>query len=153
MNQYYNVTDTIKTQLEADAFVNTVTHGDLFDVDLNKITMYPLSHVMVNDVTYEGALLRFNITVLAMDCVDISKDETADIFRGNDNEIDVLNTQLAVLTRLVKVLQDGENNNTFHLDGTPNFEPFTERFENYLAGWAGTFDITVKHGMTQCTLT
>lgn len=150
MNQYYNVTDTIKTQLEADAFVNTVTHGDLFDVDLNKITMYPLSHVMVNSVDYEGAILRFNITVLAMDIVDFSKVEVTDDFLKKDNEIDVLNTQLAVLSRLVKVLQDGANNNTFHLDGNPSFEPFTERFENNLAGWAGTFDITVKHDMTQC---
>jgi len=153
MNQYYNVTDTIKTQLEGDAFVNTVTHGDLFDVDLNKITMYPLSHVMINNVTYEGPLLRFNVSVLAMDCVDISKDATADVFIGNDNEIDVLNTQLAVLTRLIKVLQDGESNNTFHLDGTPSLEPFTERFENYLAGWMGSFDILVSHDMTQCALT
>jgi hypothetical protein len=133
MNQYYNVTDTIKTQLEADAFVNTVTHGDLFDVDLKKITMYPLSHVMINSVDYEGPILRFNVTVLAMDVVDISKTVVTDLFLSNDNEIDVLNTQLAVLTRLVKVLQDGSSNNTFHLDGNPTF-----------------FDITVKHGMTQC---
>jgi hypothetical protein len=150
MNQYYNVTDTIKTQLEADAFVNTVTHGDLFDIDLKKITMYPLSHVMINSVEYEGALLRFSVSVLAMDVVDISKVAVTDLFLSNDNEIDVLNTQLAVLTRLIKVLQDGANNNTFHLDGNPTIEPFTERFENYLAGWMATFDILVKHDMTQC---
>ena len=41
MQAYYNVLTTLKAQLEADEFVNTVTQGDIFDVDLNKQTLFP----------------------------------------------------------------------------------------------------------------
>ena len=50
---YYQITDTIKTNLLADENVNTVTTGDIFDVDLSKQTIFPLSHIMVNSVTIQ----------------------------------------------------------------------------------------------------
>ena len=33
---FYQLTETIKTQLLADVNVNTVTTGDIFDIDLSK---------------------------------------------------------------------------------------------------------------------
>ena len=150
MQAYYNILTTLKTQLEADAFCNTVSQGDIFDIDLNKQEIFPLAHIIVNETTKEKNILVFNVTVLCMDIVDISKDEATDTFRGNDNEQDVLNTQLAVGLRLVEVLERGGSNNTFMMRGTPTFEPFTERFENNMAGWAVTFDIYVPNTMLAC---
>ena len=150
MTAYYDILNTIKAQLEADVFVNTVTQGDIFDVDLSKQTIFPLSHVMVNSVNRESNILRFSVTVMCMDIVDKSKEETTDIFRGNDNEQDVLNTQLAVSLRMLEIFDRGDNVRTFRIDGDPTIEPFTERFENYLAGWAVTFDVLVPNDMTIC---
>ena len=150
MTGYYNILTTIKDQLEQDVFVNTVTEGDIFEIDLSKQTIFPLSHVMVNNVTRESSVLRFNVTVMCMDIVDKSKEETTNIFRGNDNEQDVLNTQLAVVLRMLEIFDRGENTRTFRIDGDPNIEPFTERFENYLAGWAVTFDVLIPNDMTIC---
>ena len=150
MTGYYNILTTIKEQLEQDVFVNTVTEGDIFAVDLSKQTIFPLSHVMVNNVTRESSVLRFNVTVMCMDIVDKSKEETTDIFRGNDNEQDVLNTQLAVVLRMLEIFDRGENVRTFRIDGAPSIEPFTERFENYLAGWAVTFGVLIPNDMTIC---
>ena len=150
MTGFYDVTTTIKNQLILDPFVNTVTEGDIFEVDLSKQTIFPLSHIMVNQTTREGHALRFNVTVLCMDIVDKSKEETTDAFRGNDNEQDVLNTQLAVALRMVEVFDRGSNRKSFALDGEAVFEPFTERFENYLAGWSVTFDVLVPNDMTAC---
>ena len=150
MTAYYDILNTIKAQLEADVFVNTVTQGDIFDIDLTKQTIFPLSHVMVNSVNRESNILRFSVTVMCMDIVDKSKEETTDIFRGNDNEQDVLNTQLAVSLRMLEIFDRGDNVRTFRIDGDPTIEPFTERFENYLAGWAVTFDVLVPNDMTIC---
>jgi hypothetical protein len=150
MQAYYNVLTNLKAKLEADKFVNTVTQGDIFDIDLEKQTIFPLSHIMVNDVTKIKNILVFNVTVMCMDIVDLSKDETTDIFLGNDNEQDVLNTQLAVGLRLVELLERGSNNSQFMMRGEPSFEGFTERFENNIAGWAVTFDIHVPNTMTSC---
>lgn len=148
---FYDLTTFLKDQLEADTFVNTVTEGDIFDIDLAKQTIFPLAHIMVTNVSHEGAYLRFNVSIIAMDIVDKTNDKAPDEFRGNDNEQDVLNTQLMVLVRAMEVLRRGDIDDTkYMLDGTPTYEPFTERFENFLAGWTASFDILVKHDMTIC---
>jgi len=147
---FYNLTTTIKEQLELDAFVNTVTEGDLADVDLGKQNIFPLAHLMVNQATKEGNVLRFNVTVLTMDIVDKTSDKTTDKFVGNDNTHDVLNTQMLVALRALELFDRGVNRGKFTIEGNPTFEPFTERFENYLAGWATTFDVLVPNEMTIC---
>jgi hypothetical protein len=151
MKGFYQVTQVIKDQLLADVNVNTVTTGDITRIDLSKQTMFPLSHLIVNNVGNEDNILRFSLSVLAMDVVNISKEEVVDIFIGNNNEQDILNTQLAVLNKLVQVLRGGTlHTDLYQLDGTPNFEPFYDRFENEMAGWALTFDVIVPNDISIC---
>jgi len=151
MTGFYNVTKKIKDALNAEPFVNTVSFGSLDDVDLNKQTIFPLSHIIVNNCNVETNTMIFNISVLAMDIVDESKDEVTDIFVGNDNEQDVLNTQLEVINRVVAILQRGDlYTDLFQIEGVVGCEPFVDRFENKLAGWSATFDVIVKNDMTVC---
>ena len=151
MSTFYEITQAIKNQLQEDIFVNTVTTGNIFKVDLNKQTIFPLSHIIVNSVSYQGPVLNYNISILSMDIVDESKDLTTDIFIGNDNEQDVLNTQLAVANRFLEVLNRGSLGDYYELvNGTANIEFFTERFENKIAGVTYTFDIAIQNTMTKC---
>lgn len=151
MKGFYNLTDKLKEALLAEPFVNTVTFGSLDDIDLNKQTIFPLSHIIVNNTTVGSKTLTFNVSILAMDIVDISKEATTDIFVGNDNEQDVLNTQLALLTRIINTLQRGDlYTELYQVEGNVNCEPFVDRFENKLAGWAATFDVVVQNDMTIC---
>ena len=151
MKGFYQVTETIKEALLSDVNVNTVTTGDITRIDLGKQTMFPLSHLVINNVGNEDTVLRFSLSVLAMDIVDISKEEVIDIFVGNNNEQDVLNTQLAVLNKLVQVLRGGSlHQDLYQLDGTPNFEPFYDRFENEVAGWALTLDVLIPNEIDIC---
>ena len=151
MKGFYQVTETIKEALLSDVNVNTVTTGDITRIDLGKQTMFPLSHLVINNVGNEDTVLRFSLSVLAMDIVDISKEEVVDIFVGNNNEQDVLNTQLAVLNKLVQVLRGGNlHQDLYQLDGAPNFEPFYDRFENEVAGWALTFDVLIPNDIEIC---
>jgi hypothetical protein len=109
---------------------DTVSQGDIFDVDLAKQTIFPLSHIMVNSATKNGNTYTLSMSVLLMDIVDVNPAEATDKFRGNDNEQDVLNTQLAVGARLVELLERGSlRDANYALNGSPTFEPFTERFE------------------------
>lgn len=107
MKGFYNITDKIKTAFQAEPFTNTVSFGSIDDVDLDKQSIFPLAHIIVNSATVGTKTTTFNISVLAMDIVDISKEEATDKFVGNDNEQDVLNTQLALLTRVINELQRG----------------------------------------------
>jgi hypothetical protein len=148
---YYLLTQAIKDALLGDINVNTVTEGDLFDIDLSKQSIFPLSHLIINTVTAQESVLRFNISILSMDIVDESKEPTTDIFIGNNNEQDVLNTQLAVLNKLVQVLRRGDlYNDKYQLDGDASLEPFVDRFENKVAGWTATFDVLVNNDITIC---
>ena len=148
---FYLLTETIKDQLLGDVNVNTVTTGDIYDIDLAKQSIFPLSHIIINNVTTQEQTLTFNISVLAMDIVDESKEPTTDIFRGNNNEQDILNTQLAVLNKLVMVLRKGTlYSDQYQLDGDATLEPFYERFDNRLAGWSATFDVFVKNDIDIC---
>jgi hypothetical protein len=151
MSTFYEITQVIKNKLQEDLFVNTVTTGDIFKVDLNKLTIFPLSHIIVNSVAYAGPVLNYNISILCMDIVDESKSLTTDIFLGNDNEQDVLNTQLAVANRFLEVLSRGDLAEDYELvNDSANIEFFTERFENKIAGVTVTFDMAIENKMTKC---
>ena len=148
---YYEILTKLQTELNNDPLVNTVTSGDIFEVDLAKQTIFPLCHIIVNSATFVDNVIQYNISILSMDIVDISKDETTDKFRGNDNEQDVLNTQISVLNRLYEKLRRGNlYDDNYQVDGTPNLEIFVDRFENKLAGWTMTMNINTPNEMTVC---
>lgn len=152
MTGFYDITKKIKDALEAEPFVNTVTIGNIDDVDLNKQNIFPLSHIIINTTTINEKTINFNISVLFMDIVDISKNSDSSKFLGNDNEQDVLNTQLAVASRLTGLLKRGSlYSDLYQLEGDVSCEPFVDRFENKLAGWTATFNVIIKNDMTICS--
>jgi hypothetical protein len=151
MNGYYSLLNELNTHFTADPLVNTITQGSIFNVDLGKQNLFPLVHIMVNQVTFNDNVMTANVTLMAMDNVSQRKEEPTTKFETADNEIDVLNTQLAILNRAFEMLKHGNIwDNLYHLNGAPVCEPFIERFENYLAGWAMTFDVDFPNDMTRC---
>ena len=148
---FYLLTDLIKEQLLNDEDVNTVTFGDITEVDLYKQSIFPLSHLIVNSVTSGENTLSFNISILSMDIVDQSKEATVDRFVGNNNEQDVFNTQLAVLNKLIQRLRIGTlYRDLYQVVGDVTLEPFKDRFENELAGWTATFDVMIQNDINVC---
>ena len=154
MQGFYNLSNKIRETLQLDEFVNTVTYGDLMEVDLNKQTIFPLSHFMISGATMQSNLWNFSVSLLCMDLVNESKNYADGIpgeFRGNNNEQDVFNTQLAAANRLLELLLRGDLYvDKYQLDGDPTLEPFVDRFENKLAGWTVTFNVLIPNDMTIC---
>ena len=148
---YYQLTETIKEQLLADVNVNTVTTGDITDVNLSKQDIFPLSHIIVNNVTVNEQTLDFNVSILSCDIVNQSKLETTDIFKGNNDVQIILNTQLSVLNKLIQKLRMGNlHTDMYQLDGSPSLDPFYDRFENQLAGWTATMNIKIYNDIYIC---
>ena len=148
---FYQLTETIKEQLLLDTNINTVTTGDITDVNLNKQDIFPLGHIIINSVAVNEQTLDFNISVLACDIVDQSKDLTLDRFKGNDNTQDILNTQLGVLNLLIQRLRMGDlHTDMYQLSGSPSLQPFYDRFENQLAGWSATMDVQIYNDIYIC---
>ena len=64
MTGFYDITTKIKETLESEPFVNTVTYGNIDDVDLNKQNIFPLSHIVVNNTNIDDKVINFSISVL-----------------------------------------------------------------------------------------
>jgi|TARA_R110000796_G_scaffold168058_4_gene284955 hypothetical protein len=148
---FYQLTETIKEELLKDQNINTVTTGDITDVNLNKQDIFPLGHIIINNVIDQENVLSFNISVLACDIVNQSKELTYDRFTGNNDVQDILNTQLAVLNRLIQRLRKGTlYTDMYQLEGNPSLQPFYDRFENQLAGWTATMDVVIYNDIYIC---
>jgi hypothetical protein len=148
---FYQLTQTIKEELLKDVNINTVTTGDITDVNLNKQDIFPLGHIIINSVIDEENVLRFNMSILACDIVNQSKELTVDRFTGNNDVQDILNTQLGVLNRLTQRLRKGSlYTEMYQLENSPSLEPFYDRFENQLAGWTITMEVLIYNDIYIC---
>mgnify|MGYP001285281850 CR=1 FL=1 len=154
MTSIYDVITEIKSFLRENPIVNYVTFGDISQVDLNKTTIFPLSHFVLGNSTVTDNTIRVTINMLFLDVVDYSKD-----FNANDegdrqddsNLIDVYNTQLQIANELISHLKRGDlYTNKFQLVGDPVCEPFKDRFENDLAGWGVDLIIEVPNNLSIC---
>ena len=152
MNQIYELLDRLKDKLRENPNVFTVTFGDLTEVDLNKTTIFPLSHFNITNVTYNNNVINFSIQFLAIDIVAYNKDAVSgDSFYGNDNLQDVYNTQLQVLSYAIEHFRRGDLfDNKLQLIGSTSAQPFKDRFENELAGWGATIEVAMPNEISIC---
>lgn len=134
----YNAIDKIKTYLGGIPLINTITEGDIFQVDLNKQTLFPLTHVIMGNATRQSNVWQLDLNILFIDILDDTK----------DNKVDAWNKMFQAQARFCELLE--RTDNTFVLTGTPTAEPFTERFENDLAGWNLSFSVLIPNDMTVC---
>jgi len=154
MTSIYDVITTIKSFLRANPIVNYVTYGDITQVDLNKTTMFPLTHFFVRNTTITEHALRVTVSLLFLDIVDYTKDFNADDLgdrQDASNLIDVYNTQLQIANALVQDLRRGDlYREKYQLVGDPLCEPFKDRFENELAGWSMELTIDIPNNISVC---
>lgn len=152
MTQVYDVLDKLKERLRNNINVFTVTFGDISDVDLNKTTIFPLSHLNITNVVFENNVMNFTVQLMCLDIVDYNKTQSQDdLFYGNDNIQDIYNTQLQVIADIVEVLRRGDLfTQRLQLIGNPSAEPFKDRFENELAGWGINIDISLPNEISIC---
>ena len=104
---YYQTLETLRLHFNGDPIVNQISQGDIFGIDLDKKTIFPLVHIMVNSSTAEEFVIRYNVTIMAMDIVDVTKENDTDLFYGMDNETDALNAMHSVLIRAYKLMKSG----------------------------------------------
>ena len=151
VRSYYLIMSKLEEELLASPFVKTVTFGDISQVDLRKQTIFPLSHIIMNNVVQGGQVLTYNLTILLMDIIDINKAPVVDQFTGNTDEMDILNTQLAVGNKLVEQMRSGALfNDMYQVITDVTFDPFYDRFENELVGWSMNVSIVVENDIYIC---
>jgi hypothetical protein len=154
----YNVLEIMKNELLSNEFCNNVTIGELTEIDLAKMTIFPLSHITINSVTHNINSLTFELTLFNLDIVNISKDLPGDIGQptgtyGNDNLIYILTNQLFVVNRLISKLRQTNilsSNTEYELDNTPQSQVINKEMENMLAGYQTVINITLPNDIDKC---
>lgn len=152
MKHVYDILDVLKDELRSNPSVNTVSYGDITDLDLDKTTMFPLSHLLIDSATYGERTVTFRIKVMCADIVDYNQlANKFDEFYNNDNLHDVMNTQFEVINSLIMKFMRGDLfNSNYQIRIQPTAEPFKEKFGNVLAGWTTILDIEIPNGISIC---
>ena len=152
MTQVYDILDKVRDRLRDNPNVFSVTFGDISEVDLNKTTIFPLSHLTITNVTFERSVLNFTIQLLCLDIVDYNKEKyDDDIFYGNTNLQDIYNTQLQVVNDIVQSVRRGSLfDSKIQIIGEPSATPFQDRYENELAGWGIEIQVSMINDISIC---
>ena len=58
MRQVYTVLDKLRLKLKENGITNTVTFGDILEVDLDKTTIFPLTHITLGDVVFSPHIIK-----------------------------------------------------------------------------------------------
>jgi len=122
--------------------------GDIFEIEINQTTLYPLAHLSIENANYSTHELTYNLRLYVMDLVQ--KDES--------NENDVLSDTMQTIGDYISKLKHSSTINSLTFDTEHDFrindniscEPFTERFDAEVSGWTANISITVSFNAGNC---
>lgn len=149
MKTYYNLIDKLYAYLNGSELINTVTFGDLLEVDLSKQTIFPLAHIGISNITFQEYIMTVSLNVIVMDIVDEEKDDKQDLTNphlGLDNTHDIHNSLLNVVNGLQSSLRRGGlYDANFEVEGDPTAQLFEDRFDTKVTGWSMTVNINMPN--------
>tara|TARA_R110001606_G_scaffold62989_1_gene146298 strand:+ start:273 stop:761 length:489 start_codon:yes stop_codon:yes gene_type:complete len=149
---YIDLIETLRDTCLNNKNIKTVSVGDLSEVDLEKQSIYPLAHIMINTASFSSTIITYDVNILFMDVVHSDTTENEAVIYDNDNENFVLNTMLNAGNHVTDEFNSGNLNdgNTRIMRETVSAEPFKDRFENLVAGWAFTFQVETRNNINRC---
>jgi hypothetical protein len=121
--------------------INSFAIGDLSDL-LKGNRNYPLMYVVLLPSSYQDKEFRLNLSVLLMDLVD----------NGKANENEVLSDMLLIASDVRALLMAPENASLYLIDKNSTVDPFTERFEDDVAGWNINITFRIMDLMDRCRI-
>lgn len=152
---YYNVLDYFKTIMNNHPSISQISQGDLFGVDGNEYTIYPLGNVNILGANFNDKNTDYTIQLIIADKLKLKNNEseprTNDMqvpFESVDDVVDIHANTLAILNDLLSYTQFSVQ--AFQIVGEINNEPFMDRFNNGLAGWVSTFTLSTHNDRPRC---
>ena len=150
--------------------IHTTSVGDIWDIDLEKNTKFPLLHLNPTSVQTGDSTLTYNFQIFIMDMVTEKADWTKNnasanftkLYKTLSNEQDVFNETLQTATDFIAMLRHSEKQSESNVDdiNAPiyftddqfNLEPFQERFDNLCCGWVFNLGVLVQNDFQSCTI-
>ena len=166
---FNNVIETLARLGEYHQQIETVSVGDIFDVNLEKNELFPLLHINYVNVTTGDAELVYNFQIFIMDLVS-EKDNwqtynakgLTKLIDNKNNEQQVYNQTLEIATDFIGMLRhssrqslegvDDINAPIYFTQDQFTIEPFSERFDNMLCGQVFQIGIVVMNDFDTCNI-
>ena len=167
---YNNVINTLLRVGEYHDQIFTTSVGDIWQIDMEKNTKFPLLHITPTSVNTGDSELQYSFQVFVMDLVSEDENWTLNNQNANfpklvkqlSNEQDVYNECLQICTDIIGILRHSErqslagvndiNSPLYFTDGQFSIEPFQERFDNLCAGWVFTINVLVQNDFQTCII-
>tara|TARA_R110002050_G_scaffold22178_3_gene60725 strand:- start:1529 stop:1966 length:438 start_codon:yes stop_codon:yes gene_type:complete len=142
MNKTYNnIIDSLKLVGDKHLMIKKVESGDLWDMDLEKNTKYPLMFINPESVTANVTTLTMNFRIFICDLV----------MADDSNEQEILSDTLQIALDVITLIREQSYEGLYTQDDF-NIEPFTERFDNALAGWTFNLPVEVENDYQTCNI-
>ena len=166
---YNNVIDTLCRLGEYHEQISTVSVGDIFDINLEKMEKMPLLHINPTSVTTGDSELVYNFQLFIADLVS-EKDNwktyqaqgLTKMLDPKNNEQQVWNQTLEICTDFIGMLRHSSrqslagvndiNKPLYFTQDQFTIEPFQERFDNLLCGWTFTIGVRVMNDFDTCVI-
>tara|TARA_R110002153_G_scaffold178564_1_gene331712 strand:+ start:43 stop:591 length:549 start_codon:yes stop_codon:yes gene_type:complete len=166
---YNNVINTLCRLGQYHEQISTVSVGDIYDVNLESMELFPLLHVNPVNVQTGESELVYNFQIFICDLVS-EKDnwETyqaqglTKLIDNKNNEQQVFNQTLEIATDIIGMLRhssrqslagvDDINQPIYFTQDQFSLEPFQERFDNLLCGYVFSIGVKVMNDFDTCTI-
>lgn len=166
---YNNVINTLCRLGEYHDQISTVSVGDIYDINLEKMEKFPLLHINPLNVSTGDSELIYNFQIFIMDMVSEKKDWKTEqqtlltkLVNTKNNEQEVWNQTLEIATDFIGMLRhssrqslEGVNDINAPIYFTQDqftIEPFQERFDNLCCGWVFQIGVKVMNDFQTCDI-
>jgi hypothetical protein len=152
---YYNVLDFFGTIMQNHPSIGQVSQGDLYGIDDKEFPIYPLGNILITNVGFSinETILTCQLTIA--DKVKLKNNESSGSYNQMsvpyydvDDTVDIHSNTLSILNDLTAFLQRGVQG--FEINDRIDCVPFKDTFDNGLAGWVATFDLTSHNDRNRC---
>ncbi len=166
---YNNVVNTLLRLGEFHEQISTISVGDIYDLNLEKMEKFPLMHINPTSVETGDSQLTYNFQVFIMDMVGEKSDwqtkqhsELTKLVNTENNEQEVFNQTLHICTDIIGMLRHSSrqslngvndiNEPIYFTQDQFTIEPFQERFDNLCCGYVFNIGVLVQNDFQTCNI-
>ena len=166
---YNNVVNFLARLAEYHQQISSVSVGDIYDLNFDKMQLFPLMHINPVNVTTGQSELLYNFQIFVMDLV--SEKDNWQTFQAagltkmidfKNNEQQVFNQTLDIATDFIGMLRHSKQQSLFGVndineaiyftEGEYTIEPFSERFDNLCCGQVFQVGVRVMNDFQTCDI-
>ncbi|CAB4215578.1 hypothetical protein UFOVP1475_30 [uncultured Caudovirales phage] len=152
---YYNILNYFKTIMQNHPSIAVVTQGDIAQFDYKQYPEYPIGNVLITDLTFGTSITTYQIQLTVADKIKNKNNESSGSvnaltipYFGVNDVVDIHANTAAIINDLTAYTQRGVAG--FEINGDIDLKAFSDEFNNGLAGWVATFELTTHNDKNRC---